>query len=172
MNNNTILVKAALLLAVALVSQSLRLILPLPPFILMFVIGTCLNATLLMSVYETNLKFAAVIAIVTPIVAFMQGQLFFAPFIPVVAAGNLTYILIVELIKKQKHFIIAIFAPLGKTTVLFAGLTLVFSMFALPENIVIAMTFALGWPQIITGACGTMIGFLLISRIGTNKFNY
>ena len=42
-------VRAALLLALLLVVQSLRFVVPLPPFISMFAIGTLVNACLLIS---------------------------------------------------------------------------------------------------------------------------
>lgn len=42
-------VRAALLLALLLVVQSLRFVVPLPPFVSMFAIGTLVNACLLIS---------------------------------------------------------------------------------------------------------------------------
>ena len=172
MNKNMLFVRAAFFLVLLLVSQSLRFVLPLPPFISMFVIGTSLNAILLMSSFETNFKLTATIATIAPIVAFMQGMLPLPVFIPVIAAGNLAYIVVVVLTKRQKQIITALTAPIIKTLTLFAGLHIVLAFFILPEKIATAMSFALSWSQLITGFCGALLGFFLLARIGTKKNNY
>src|SRR5574344_1600828 len=78
------LVRAALLLAIALLSQQLRFILPLPKILDTLVIGTLVNASLVLTAHYTDLFLAAITTIALPIVAFLQGHLPIPMLIPVV----------------------------------------------------------------------------------------
>ena len=161
MKQNMLFVKGALLLALVLITQSLRFVLPLPPFITIFIIGTLVNAFLLVAVLETDTKIASIICILAPLVAFMQGQLPLVPFIPVVIAGNLAYIFTVKMLQNRKQLLTALIAALAKTGMLFLGLKIVLEIVSLPETASVAMTTALTWPQLITASCGVFTGFAL-----------
>ena len=88
-------IKLAMFLAVALVFQSIRLIMPMIPGpVNMFLIGSLLNTVMVLSIWCTNSRWAGIIGIILPFGAFMQGQLPVVLMIPVVALGNAVYILL------------------------------------------------------------------------------
>ena len=173
MNKNRIMVKGALLLALLLIAQSLRLILPIPPFVIIFIIGTFTNAILFTAVKTTSLKIALVISIIAPIVAYLQGQLPLIPLIPLVAAGNITYATVICLTdgKYQCICMSTIIPAAAKTAILIAGLQIVMQAIEIPQPVATAMSFALGWPQLITGTAGAILGSILISRLNTNQLD-
>ena len=173
MNKNRIMVKGALLLALLLIAQSLRLILPIPPFIIIFIIGTFINAIIFTSVKTTSLKITLVISIIAPTVAYLQGQLPLIPLIPLVAAGNITYATIIYLTDEKYQCICmsTIIPAAAKTAILIAGLQLTMNAIEIPPPIATAMSFALGWPQLITGTAGAVLSKLLIKRLNSNQLD-
>ena len=71
-----------LLLAVALLAQSLRLMFPfIPNQISMFLIGSITSATFVLATWRYGWKNGLVIAWVAPVVAHLQGMLPLPPFI-------------------------------------------------------------------------------------------
>lgn len=169
MLKNKLLVRGALLLALVIVFQSLPLLLPLPPFILIFIIGSLVNATLFIAVKSVNLKTAIIISCVTPIIAFLQGKLPIAPFILVVALGNSLYVVLLSIMDKYNKYSMVIIAALGKTLMLVLGTWLVLSIVILPPPLAKAVSFAMSWPQMITSSLGGLLGLMLLQRLGLNK---
>lgn len=156
---------AALLLALALVGQNIRLILPMPFFLSMFIVGTCVCTCLVLASWRYGLWAGILIAVVTPIVAFLQDMIKFIPFIPLVAFGNVVYVLCAYLLRSQS-FAIKIVGP----TVLKAGLMTVGTFFLLQtlhisEPMKSAILLTMSWPQLITGAAGIMIASFLMHRL-------
>lgn len=79
-NNNW--VRGAMLLAVGLVLQALRVVIPMPPMWTVFVVGTLVNMVLVLSARTVGLLPAMLIAVLLPVMAYFQGQLplpFFDP---------------------------------------------------------------------------------------------
>lgn len=171
MNTNLKMVKGALLLALLLIAQSLRLILPIPPFIIIFIIGTFINAIIFTATKTTSLKITLIISIIAPIVAYIQGQLPLIPFIPLVALGNITFAIAVYITQNKNIMISALIAAICKTTLLISGLHFIIQAIKLPQPIITAMSFALGWPQIITATAGALLGNILIKRLNTNQLD-
>ena len=87
------LVRAALLLAIAVVIQQIRLLVPLPVLVSTLIIGTVVNACLALAARFTTLTLAMEMTILLPVIAFLQGHLLLAILIPVVFLGNAAYIL-------------------------------------------------------------------------------
>lgn len=81
---------AAILLALAIVFQNLRMI----PILAQgtpqsaLVISSLVNLVLIVAAEFAGLWYACFIGFVLPITAFLQGQVAFVPFIPMVAIGN------------------------------------------------------------------------------------
>ncbi len=171
---NAILVKTALLLALALVFQSLRLIFPIPPFISMFLIGTLVNATLAVATLAVNIRAALFISCVAPFIAFLQGQLPLVIFIPVVILGNCVYSILLLFSCTQCCSILstAILCAVGKTAALFLGLWLSLQLFDIAPPVAKAISFALGWPQLVTGIAGALVAFALLPRLGAARNKY
>ena len=148
-------IKLAMFLAVALVFQSIRLImLMIPGPVNMFLIGSLLNTVMVLSIWCTDSPWAAVIGILLPLGAFMQGQLPVVLMIPVVALGNAVYILLVGKFKRSK---LVYASPLVKAVLLYGGTWLVVNTIGLPAPVSDMILFMMSWPQIVTGAIGLFL---------------
>ncbi len=148
-------IKLAMFLAVALVFQSIRLIMPMIPGPMnMFLIGSLLNTVMVLSIWCTDSPWAAVIGILLPLGAFMQGQLPVVLMIPVVALGNAVYILLAGKFKQSK---LAYVSPLVKAVLLYGGTWLVVNTIGLPVPVSSMILFMMSWPQIVTGAIGLFL---------------
>lgn len=148
-------IKLAMFLAVALVFQSIRLIMPMIPGpVNMFLIGSLLNTVMVLSIWCTGSPWAAVIGILLPLGAFMQGQLPVVLMIPVVALGNAVYILLAGKFKQSKLVYVS---PLVKAGLLYGGTWLVVNTIGLPAPVSGMILFMMSWPQIVTGAIGLFL---------------
>ncbi len=148
-------IKLAMFLAVAFVFQSIRLIMPMIPGpVNMFLIGSLLNTVMVLSIWCTGSPWAAVIGILLPLGAFMQGQLPVVLMIPVVALGNAVYILLAGKFKQSKLVYVS---PLVKAVLLYGGTWLVVNTTGLPAPVSGMILFMMSWPQIVTGAIGLFL---------------
>ena len=148
-------IKLAMFLAVAFVFQSIRLIMPMIPGpVNMFLIGSLLNTVMVLSIWCTGSPWAAVIGILLPLGAFMQGQLPVVLMIPVVALGNAVYILLAGKFQQSKLVYIS---PLVKAVLLYGGTWLVVNTIGLPASVSGMILFMMSWPQIVTGAIGLFL---------------
>ena len=64
-----------LLLAVMIIFQSLRIFIPIPPWINTFVIGSLVNMCLLVTLKKYGFSASLLLGVVAPIVASLQGLL-------------------------------------------------------------------------------------------------
>ena len=149
-----ILTKAALLLSLALLCQSLRLIFPLPPMINMFVIGSLVNAILVLGAWQLPTGVMYTIATILPIVAFIQGQLPLPIFIPVVILGNIIYILLCARFANYKW--LQIVAAIAKTATICIGATLTVAVFSLPK-VITAFIWTMSIGQVVTATIGVIL---------------
>ena len=85
------MVLGGLLVAIAVILQASRLILPLPPLLTTFIIGTLVNMMLVLCVRLNGFTSAVILSILLPIFAYVQGQLVLPMLIPVVALGNVLF---------------------------------------------------------------------------------
>lgn len=140
-------------MALTIVLQSLRLVLPLPPVLSTFIIGTLVNMMLVITCRICGLTAAVMLTLLLPVLAFMQGQLLLPLLIPVVVTGNLLYVL---LVRKRGSLILTYFLPpLLKAAVMYAGARIILTFVHIPfgtmaDNILFAMTV----PQLVTGIAG------------------
>ena len=81
--NNSKLVRGALLVALALALQSLRLVLPMPQLLSTFIIGTLVHMMLVLTLQLGGLKTALLLAFLLPLTAYVQGQVLLPFLIPV-----------------------------------------------------------------------------------------
>lgn len=158
----TMLVRGALLFALALMFQGIRLIMPLPPGIAMFLIGSLVNATLLLAVRRAGTISAVMMGALLPFVAFMQGQLPVVQMIPVVAAGNIAMVVYFRYLGGPRAVWLL---PLLKAAVLYGGCVFVLRMFAIPPVIASAILFAMGWPQLVTATLGILLALRIDERL-------
>lgn len=155
----------ALMLALALLSQSLRLFIPLSPAVSMFLIGTLVSACLVLAAWRYGLQAGIFIACLTPIVAFMQGMLPFVPFVPIVALGSSAYVTVAYVLRHRAPSVCIGLATIVKASTLYGGFYLLFVMMNFPPMVQKAILFSMGWPQLVTGTLGTFLAWILHRRL-------
>ena len=153
------LVRGAMLIALTVVLQSLRLFIPLPPMASMFFIGTLVNMMLAVTVRLAGLKPALLAVVLLPFFAYLQGQLPIPLLIPVVIGGAV-FVLICHWAWHRGLML----APLAKTICMFTSSLVLLKVLALPEKMVFAIGFMMGWPQMVTGICGILLARLITKR--------
>ena len=161
--NTRIITGTGLLLALALLSQSLRLIIPLPNMVSMFLIGSLVGLCMLLAAMRYGVVSGLVIAWVTPIIAFMQSMLPFAPFVPIVAIGNSVFVVLGFLLRNQSLWLQTAVCSVAKCVVLYCSFALLFMSCAIPYPIAKAVLFMMSWPQIVTGTLAVIGARFLMS---------
>lgn len=166
MGNNTYLrtlARGSVLLTMAIVAQEIRLFLPLPPLLSIIVIGTMLNAIMVIAVRYASLTSAIIISAILPLFAFMQGHVIIPLMIPVIFLGNFVLVLVCD--KFWGKGIIIIIAPVLKTVSLYMLSRALFSMLGLQNKVVDAILLGMGWPQLITAILGIILAMQLEKRL-------
>ena len=149
------LVLGGLLVAIAVILQASRLILPLPPLLTTFIIGTLVNMMLVLCVRLNGFTSAVILSILLPIFAYVQGQLVLPMLIPVVALGNVLFVYCV------KSFYQGVFAylvpPAVKAVSMCASAYIVIAFLGI-ESVAMqkGILFAMSVPQLVTGFTGIL----------------
>ena len=160
------LTRTGLLLALTLVFQSLRFLIPLPPWMSTFLIGSLVNAALQVALQALGLRSALLIACVTPVVAWLQQLLPLPVFILPVALGNSLYIWLFSRLRRAGPEWLAVgSAALGKAAFFFLAFRGLLSMLELPPALSAAILFVMGWPQLVTGLIGGFIAIYAWRRL-------
>ena len=149
------LVLGGLLVAIAVILQASRLILPLPPLLTIFIIGTLVNMMLVLCVRLNGFTSAVILSILLPIFAYVQGQLVLPMLIPVVALGN---VLFTYCVKRFEQGVLAyIVPPVVKAVSMCAAAYVVISFLGI-ESVAIqkGILFAMSVPQLVTGFTGIL----------------
>ena len=165
MRNNTYLktlARGSVLLTMAIVAQEIRLFLPLPPLLSIIVIGTMLNAIMVIAVRYANLTAAVIISAVLPLFAFMQGHVIIPLMIPVIFLGNFVLVLVCSKFWGKGIIIIA---PVLKTFTLYSLSRILLGMLGLQNKVVDAILLSMGWPQLITAILGIILAMQLEKRL-------
>lgn len=161
------LTRTALLLAATLVLQGLRLVIPIPPQVSMFLIGSLVNACFVLAVLTVHWRAGVIVALVTPAFAWLEGMLPVPLFIIPVAFGNCIFVMMMQLLGKWKSLgYVSIYgAVVFKAMALYGSFYLLFSVVAFPDMVRHAILFTMSWPQLWTGWIGGTIGILVSRRI-------
>ncbi len=161
-NNIRLLVRGALLLAIGALSQQLRLVLPLPVPVMTLLIGTLVNAVLVLAGRFTTRLLAWAICVALAVIAFFQGHIL-GPVVPVIALGNGMYVELARSLPRGPALFLG--APLGKTLVLGIGMVGALHLLQLPWN-AINKTLSLFLPlQLSTGILGLLLAKGVEKRI-------
>ena len=160
------LTRAALLLALTLLFQSVRFIIPVPPFFSTMIIGTLVNACLIVTLELVGFWPAAFIACVTPLVAYFQQLLPIPPLILPVACGNLLFVSLFFLLKKQfGQWAAVVGAAAGKAIFLYSAFTWMLTWLGVPSALASALLFVMSWPQLVTGIAGAILAGMVVRRL-------
>ena len=150
--NNSKLVRGALLVALALALQSLRLVLPMPQLLSTFIIGTLVHMMLVLTLQLNGLKTALLLAFLLPLTAYVQGQVLLPFLIPVIWLGNFIFVLLVRQFKDSRKLSLSI-PPLAKACVMLLAAWAALSFLALPNPALRkTVMFAMSVPQRLTAA--------------------
>lgn len=156
------LARGALLLALGVLSQQLRLVIPLPTPVMTLVIGSLVNTCLaLCSVYTSRLL-SWVVCVALACIAFLQGHIIGA-LVPVIALGNGMFVemLLIPGEKKVRY----VGAPCAKTLVMLIGLCGVFYMLHMPMHLVWKLLSVFIPTQFFTGLIGVLLADVIQDRL-------
>lgn len=147
--------RGALLLALGVLSQQLRLVIPLPVPVMTLLIGSLVNTCLALAAVHTSRILACI--------AFLQGHIIGA-LVPVVTLGNGMFVemLLIPGEKKVRY----VGAPCAKTLVMLIGLCGVFYMLHFPMHLVWKMLSVFIPTQFFTGLIGVLLADGIQSRLG------
>ena len=149
------LVLGALLVALAVILQASRLVLPLPPLLTTFIVGTLVNMMLVLCVRLNGFTSAAILSVLLPVFAYVQGQLLLPLLIPVVGLGN---ILFAYAVQRCKSGVLAyLVPPVIKAVSMCASAYVVIAVLGI-ESVAIqkGILFAMSVPQLVTGFTGIL----------------
>lgn len=150
------LVLGALLVAIAVILQASRLVLPLPPLFTTFIIGTLVNMMLVLCVKLNGFTSAAVLSVLLPVFAYIQGQLLLPLLIPVVALGNILFSYAVRAV--SRGVLAYLLPPAIKAVSMCAGAYVVIALLGI-ESVAMqkGILFAMSVPQLVTGVAGILV---------------
>ena len=163
--NNSKLVRGALLVALALALQSLRLVLPMPQLLSTFIIGTLVHMMLVLTLQLSGLKTALLLAFLLPLPAYVQGQVLLPFLIPVIWLGNFIFVLLVRQFKDSRKLSLSI-PPLAKACVMLLAAWAALSLLALPNPALRkTVMFAMSVPQLLTAVAGILLAEQVKKRL-------
>lgn len=157
--------RAALLLALMIVLQAIRLFVPVPPFISMFVIGSGVNACLLLAVVKAGWQAALVLAITAPVIAALQQFMPTLLFIVPVAVANITYIIAYLMLLRVNRWLAVGAAATAKMLALYITIWIVLKAVVFTGSWAAALQMMFGYPQLVTGAMGGVICHVIVKRL-------
>ncbi|NLO83411.1 MAG: ECF transporter S component [Clostridiales bacterium] len=157
--------RTAILLALAVLFQSLRLFLPIPAAVDQYVVGSLVNLCLIVAAVITGIQGGLIVAVLTPVIAFLQNVLANPVLVPFVALGNATIVIIVALLYDRNKYVSLIVGALSKFLVLY--LTVVhFAIPVLLGNIPAQakelMSLRFSWPQLVTALVGGWLALMVL----------
>lgn len=163
--NNSKLVRGALLVALALALQSLRLVLPMPQLLSTFIIGTLVHMMLVLTLQLGGLKTALLLAFLLPLTAYVQGQVLLPFLIPVIWLGNFIFVLLVRQFKGSRKLSLCV-PPLAKACVMLLVAWAALSFLALPNPALRkTVMFAMSVPQLLTAVAGILLAEQIKKRL-------
>ena len=163
--NNSKLVRGALLVALALALQSLRLVLPMPQILSTFIIGTLVHMMLVLTLQLNGLKTALLLAFLLPLTAYVQGQVLLPFLIPVIWLGNFVFVLLVRQFK-GRHKLALCVPPVAKACVMLLAAWVVVSFLSLPNPALRkTVMFAMSVPQLLTAVAGILLAEQIKKRL-------
>ncbi len=181
MNRSTRLITyTAVLLALTLLFQSLRIIFPalalvsFGPFnLLQLIVGTLVNLCLFVSVWQVGLTSGLLLSVIAPIVAFMSGQLPIPHMIAVVALGNIA-LCVVAWIPSLNRIVSMIGAAVAKFALMAVLVLYLVIPVLLPAavseapkvaKITAALSAAFVWPQLIAALAAGVLAIIICPRL-------
>ena len=99
MNKTVIFIaRTAILLALAVLFQSLRLFIPIPAAVDQYLVGSLVNMCLVVAAVIVGIQGGLIVAVLTPVIAFLQNVLANPVLVPFVALGNAAIVVVAALL--------------------------------------------------------------------------
>lgn len=162
------IVRTAILLALAVLLQSLRLFLPVPALVDQYIIGSLVNLCLIVAAVTVGIEGGLVVAILTPLVAFLQNVLPNPIMVPFVALGNAVIVVVVALLYRRNRYVALAVGAICKFLVLYITVVHVAIPLFMPDLPLPAkelMTLKFSWPQLVTASVGGMLALLVLPGV-------
>lgn len=164
-NQHRLLTRTALLLALTLLFQSLRFLVPIPPFFSTFLVGSLVNACLLITTETAGFGPALFISMIAPLVAYMQQMLPLPVFIIPVALGNVIYISVFFVLYRKSRAVGIGIAAIVKTLFLFSVFSWLLTLVNINAKVASGIMFAMSWPQLVTTVIGGIVASVVVKRV-------
>jgi hypothetical protein len=117
-----------------------------------FIVGTLVNACLLIAVDVTGIGIASVIAFAAPVTALLTGAPIPLPFLPFIGAGNFLLVLMSYLFRRKAVGVIV--GAAAKFLFLFGAVSMFLRLGGLPDVAAGILYFTFSWPQLATALLG------------------
>jgi hypothetical protein len=171
-------VQAAMLIALLVVVQLLTFAVPKSvPLVGQLFTGTLVNLVLIVGAGAVGFSGAAVAAVLSPVLAFLFGQMLFPQMIPVVAIGNLVIVVVTwaffAAVRKNGKSPLNVagiaVGAVAKTAVLWAAASLFIVPLFFSANPKVGKNISLmfSWPQLITAVIGGLVALAVIPPVRT-----
>lgn len=166
-NHNTQkLTGTAMIAALMILVQSLRLFIPMPFFSSTLVIGSLVNACVLIVTLRYGWKNGFLLAFLAPVIASFQGMLAAPLFIlPVFVAQGLYLGTFYFFYSKRWKVAFLILPSLLKAICLYLLFLILFELILLPDAAKKVILLMMSWPQIITGIVGVLLAIWIQKKI-------
>ena len=159
--------RTAILLALTVVFQSLRLWIPaMPANISQIVVGSLVNLCLIVAAVMTGISGGLIIAVVAPVIALIQG---FTP-VPVlvvpIALGNLVLVVMASLLYNRNPILAIVTGAVLKFITLCLGVVKIVLPFFLPnapDKMRAALSVQFSWPQLVTAGIGGVLAVEILT---------
>lgn len=166
------LTRSALLLAIVIVFQIVGRNVPA---ISQSLVGPAVNAILLISTYICGTVWGVMVGALTPILALFVGQLPtpMGPFVPFIMVGNILFVLIFGLLRKNKlrRYSGIVAGSALKYLFLSISASRLIGLFniGLPQKVMDKLAVMMGTPQLITALIGGAIAAVIIELLMRSK---
>ena len=157
----------ALMLALTIVFQMLRVILGLPNTIFsQLLVGTLVNLCLLVATAGAGILSGIIISLAAPVVAFLQNSVPAFWVVPFIAIGNMAIVIIYGMFYEKSKILGFTLGAVLKTAILWVGISIVgISVFGLPAAAVPVVQLNFTWPQLITAIAGGILSLPVVAAL-------
>ncbi|MGI5838140.1 MAG: ECF transporter S component [bacterium] len=162
--------KTAMLLALTVLFQSLRVIIPMPASLSQFIAGSLVNMSLIIAGVTIGIRGGLAVAVLTPVVALLHGFIGNPVLVPFVALGNVIIVVIVPLLYHSNRHLAVIAGAAAK----FVTLYLLIVKFAFPvllapslpapqaSKMIGVLSYQFSWLQFVTALLGGVLAMIIL----------
>lgn len=156
----------ALIMALAVILQSLRLIIPLPQPISTIIIGSLVNMMLAFTCCWQGMQIAILLGVLLPIFAYFQGQLSIIFLVPIIMLGNSIYVLLFRRLYFERLLIYKLIIPAaGKMIITLGTAYIALVLLGIEDGLLKkSILFGMSIPQLTTGIIGAFMAVKLLNH--------